>query len=126
MKHTIIFACVGLFVLFAGCGGKKIESTNAEGERRTVVVDNIATVRLGTASDGRQVLLVPSNALFMRGQLEGVQVVGDDDTVSIRWVRAGKTVGDYIEVLSGLGAGESVVVPHVKGVREGDNVTVKP
>ncbi|UZJ37450.1 hypothetical protein [Prosthecochloris sp. SCSIO W1103] len=126
MKHTIFFACIGLFVLFTGCGGKKTESSNVGGESRTVVVESIATVQLGTAGDGRPMLLVPSGALFMRGQLEGVQVVGDDDIVSIRWIRAGKAVGDYTEVLSGLGTGEAVVVPYVKGVREGDNVTVKP
>ena len=61
----------------------------------------------------------------MRGQLEGVQVVGDDDIVSVRWIRTGNISDGNVEVLSGLGKGEKVVAPYVRGVQEGFQVTVK-
>jgi RND family efflux transporter MFP subunit len=50
---------------------------------------------------------VPAAAVVRRGQLTGVRVVVGDRTV-LRWVRLGRTVGDRIEVLSGLEPGERI------------------
>ncbi len=125
MKHTVFFTFIGLFLLFAGCGGKDAETDTAKEEIRVVEVGHVATVTAGTASDGRPVFLIPSSALFMRGQLEGVQVVGDDDIVWVRWVRTGDVSGNEIEVLTGLEEGEKVVAPCVKELQEGYKVTVK-
>jgi multidrug efflux pump subunit AcrA (membrane-fusion protein) len=43
-----------------------------------------------------------------RGQLTGVRVVAGDRTV-LRWVRLGRTLGDRVEVLSGLEPGERIM-----------------
>lgn len=125
MKHTVFVACVGLFVLIAGCGGGKNEPGDVQREVRVVEVENVAEVQASTSDDGRSALLVPSSALFMRGQLEGVQVVDDEGIVSVRWVRTGNASGENVEVLSGLGKGEKVVAPYVSGVAEGFQVKVK-
>ncbi len=125
MKHTVLLACIGLLILFTGCGGKETETAKVGGEVRVVAVERVVTAQTVVADDGRSVLLVPSSALFMRGQLEGVQVVGDDGVVSVRWIRTGNVSGDDVEVLSGLGNGEKVVAPYVREVREGFQVTVK-
>lgn len=125
MKHTVFVACVGLFILIAGCGGSRTETGNDRGEVRVVEVENVAAVRTSTSGDGRSILLVPSSALFMRGQLEGVQVVDDEGIVSVRWVRTGNVSGEDVEVLSGLGKGERVVAPYVGGNEEGFQIKVK-
>ncbi len=125
MKHTGFVACIGLFLLLAACGGKKVETDRERKDVKVVEVEQVESVTTGTASDGRTVLLIPSSALFMRGQLEGVQVVGDEGTVSFRWIRTGNVSGEEIEVLSGLGEGEMVVAPYVRGIQEGYQVTVK-
>ena len=125
MKHTVFLACIGLFILFTGCGGKKTKTTSAGGEPRVIEVENVVAVQTATGSDGRPVFLVPFSALFMRGQLEGVQVVGDDDIVSVRWIRTGNISDGNVEVLSGLGKGEKVVAPYVREAQEGFQVTVK-
>jgi multidrug efflux pump subunit AcrA (membrane-fusion protein) len=52
---------------------------------------------------------VPSAAVSRIGQLETVRVV-EDGRVTVRHVRTGETRGDRVEVLSGLSAGEKVVV----------------
>jgi RND family efflux transporter MFP subunit len=49
----------------------------------------------------------PTHAVVRRGQLTGVRIVSGDLT-TLRWVRLGRTVGDRIEVLSGLEAGERI------------------
>jgi multidrug efflux pump subunit AcrA (membrane-fusion protein) len=40
--------------------------------------------------------------------LTGVNVIAGDRAV-LRWVRLGRTVGDQVEVLSGLEAGERIL-----------------
>jgi RND family efflux transporter MFP subunit len=66
-----------------------------------------ALVPVGTA----QAITVPASAVVRRGQLTGVQVVTPDG-VAIRWVRLGRSVGDgdRVEVLSGLSAGDRIVL----------------
>jgi multidrug efflux pump subunit AcrA (membrane-fusion protein) len=54
-------------------------------------------------------LLIPATAMVTRGQLTGVYVVEDDH---LRWrlIKTGRTIGDRLEVLSGLITGEKVVI----------------
>ena len=125
MKHTVFVACLGLMLLFAGCAGKKTAAPESPERQRVVEVEQIATVLTMEKEDGSAVLLIPGSALFMRGQLEGVQVVGDDGTLSIRWIRTGDFLDEGIVVLSGLEEGEKVVAPFADDVREGDGVTVR-
>ena len=62
MKHTVFLACIGLFILFTGCGGKKTETTSAGGEPRVIEVENVVAVQTATGNDGRPVFLVPFSA----------------------------------------------------------------
>jgi multidrug efflux pump subunit AcrA (membrane-fusion protein) len=60
----------------------------------------------------RDMPVVPRNALVWRGSLPGIYVLGEDNTKSLRLVRIGDEVGaDGVAVLSGLHAGERIVVP---------------
>jgi multidrug efflux system membrane fusion protein len=58
----------------------------------------------------RRALMVPVAALVNRGQLRGIYVVGDGGLVHWRVVTLGKPLGNQVEVLSGLTAGEAVVL----------------
>ena len=125
MKHTVLFACLSLFVLLSGCGSDKPEEATIGTGPEVAEVENISVAEVATAKDGRPVILIPFSAVFMRGQLEGVHVVGGDGIVSIRWIRTGNVSGENVEVLSGLGEGEKVVAPYDRNVQEGFQVTVK-
>jgi RND family efflux transporter MFP subunit len=57
----------------------------------------------------RQALLIPRSAVVERGQLEGVFVLDQDRTASLRYVTLGKSSGSEIEVLTGLQGGEWLV-----------------
>lgn len=57
----------------------------------------------------RVAVTVPASAVVRRGQLTGVRVVSGEAVV-LRWVRLGRSVGDRIEVLSGLEAGEQIAL----------------
>ncbi|MCZ7597058.1 MAG: efflux RND transporter periplasmic adaptor subunit [Gammaproteobacteria bacterium] len=57
----------------------------------------------------RSSLVVPADSLVYRGEVVGVYVVGEDDRVSLRYVRAGAPAPDnMIEILSGLDEGERI------------------
>jgi len=59
----------------------------------------------------RQALTVPRTALVERGQLRGVFVVGNDGIIRLRLVTLGQTfTGERVEVLSGIDAGETIVL----------------
>jgi RND family efflux transporter MFP subunit len=55
----------------------------------------------------RVAVLIPAEAVVRRGQLTGVHVV-EGDVRLLRWVRLGRVIGDRVEVLSGLAAGERI------------------
>jgi RND family efflux transporter MFP subunit len=70
--------------------------------------------------DEQHVLLIPRQAVQRVGQLELVNVVTPRSIIR-RAVRLGRTVGEDIEVLSGLRAGESVQVQANNVKTSGDN-----
>jgi len=58
-----------------------------------------------------EAIVVPEAAVQVVGQLETVKVL-EDDTIRIRHVKTGRNLGDgRVEIISGLTAGEKVVVP---------------
>ena len=75
-------------------------------------------VRVLVATGQRDALTVPPTAIVQRGQLTSVFVVGPDGLAHMRLVR----LGDGGEVLSGLDAGERIVVDAAK-VRDGVKVS---
>jgi len=70
----------------------------------------------------RQALLVPAAALVERGQLTGAYVVDGQGVARLRLVTAGARHADRVEILSGLEAGERIVVEGVSRVRDGARV----
>ncbi len=125
MKNRAFLACMVLLPLLVGCGGKKSGTPGETVPPEVVTVQGMALVSAVSGEDGRTKLAIPETALFMRGQLEGVQVVGPDSIVSVRWVRTSTAFDGSVEVLSGLDEGEKVVAPHDAAVREGFKVTIK-
>ena len=79
------------------------------------------TIRAGTfvkvsfATGESRVLLVPSSAVIHRSELTAVYVMAQDGSISLRQVRTGQRHEDgKIEILSGLGEGEKVVLDPVQ------------
>ncbi len=70
----------------------------------------------------RTALLVPKSALVERGALTSLWVVGKDNIAGMRLVKAGQTLADQVEILSGLSPGEQVAVAGVEKVVDGARV----
>ncbi len=79
-----------------------------------------ATIEVGSKSP----LAIPAAAVLNRENKSFVFVVKSDSTVSTRDVKMGGRVEGYAEVLSGLQAGESVVVRGAGFLKNGDLVRV--
>ena len=67
--------------------------------------------RMGIPVGSYPALVVPLDAVREVGQLELVDVLDPDGVSRRRFVRLGEVHGDVVEVLSGLGEGEAVIVP---------------
>ncbi|HMP90377.1 MAG TPA: efflux RND transporter periplasmic adaptor subunit [Kiritimatiellia bacterium] len=68
--------------------------------------------RLQLEIDPRDDIVVPASSIYRVGQLEMAQVVRGDRVIR-RLVRSGQTMGDNIEILSGLSDGETILIEPV-------------
>ncbi len=80
--------------------------------------------RISVTQPGNPTILVPAQALFRRGQLEGLFVVDADNIAHLRWIRSGANYGDTIEVLAGLNPDEMVVIDSERQLYDGQTVEV--
>lgn len=56
---------------------------------------------------------IPAGALAQRGEISGVYVLADGHRLALRQVRLGQRIGEEIEVIAGLKAGEKIVLDPV-------------
>ena len=109
-----------------------VPSVDAASRTYIVKLDLPAAPQLRTGMFGRaifpvgiqKVVAVPLAALMERGQLQSVFVV-EDGVAHTRLVTTGRRIKDAVEVLSGLNAGEKVVLPLPVGLQDGARVEVR-
>ena len=78
-----------------------------------------AAIGLGAGTAGIQ---APRQAVFERGSLTAVWVVDSNKVARMRLVKPGRVHGEKVEILSGLSAGEMVVIGGVEKVSDGAKV----
>jgi RND family efflux transporter MFP subunit len=109
-----------------------VPSVDAASRTYIVKLDLPATPQLRTGMFGRaifplgmqKVVAVQLGALTERGQLQSVFVV-EDGVAHTRLVTTGRHTSGAVEVLSGLSAGEKVVLPVPVGLQDGARVEVR-
>jgi RND family efflux transporter MFP subunit len=74
---------------------------------------------VGIAKGKREILLAPRSAIVEKGQLTGVYTVDGSGIVSFRLVRTGREVDGRLEILSGVRAGERIIVSGVEKAVDG-------
>jgi len=67
------------------------------------------TGNTASATASPATISVPVKAIVRRAEMTGVYVQGEGGQPRLRQVRLGRTLGDQVEVLSGLTAGENVI-----------------
>jgi RND family efflux transporter MFP subunit len=73
----------------------------------------------------RLALLLPRSALVEPGQLQSVYVVEEGKVARLRLVKTGKIYDDRVEILSGLKAGDMIIVDGMDRLVDGAAVEVK-
>lgn len=76
-------------------------------------------IATGGRTDG---MTVPRKAVFERGALSCVWILDKDNIARMRIVKTGKALGERLEILSGLTAGERIVSGATERVSEGAKV----
>lgn len=122
----------GMNVYLQPQNGKKIKSKisviipNIDPVTRTFKIKadvaNLAAgeyVKIEIPIDKQKSLVVPSSSIVKKGELVGVYVVEDDNTISYRLIRTGKSFGGNIQVTSGLNDGDKIVVGGVERAVDG-------
>ena len=70
-----------------------------------------ATVRFPVeAIESAKTVMLPKEAIVTNGQLTGVYTVSQTNTALLRWLRLGRSIGDKVEVLSGMSSDEQYIV----------------
>lgn len=80
--------------------------------------------RLSIPLDEAPTLRVPAAAVVTRGQIELV-FIATNQTARLRLVKTGRRIGDDIELVSGVSAGEQVVVEPVAALSDGQPIQVR-
>ncbi len=110
-----------------------VPAVDAASRSFTVKIDLPAMPRVRSGMFGRasfplgkrQALVAPAGAVVEQGQVRSV-LVAQDGYARGRMVTLGERLGDRVEVLSGLSAGEVVIHPRPAGLADGARVEVRP
>ncbi|MBS1667507.1 MAG: efflux RND transporter periplasmic adaptor subunit [Bacteroidetes bacterium] len=70
---------------------------------------NVSIASAITPKSSTDAVLVPVSSIVRRDQLTGLYTVSGNNTALLRWVRLGKTIGDQVEVKTGLAKTESFI-----------------
>jgi RND family efflux transporter MFP subunit len=73
----------------------------------------------------REVLIIPRSAVIAHGSMQSVYVIGQNQIAQLRYISVGNSHGNEIEVLSGLGAGETVIDPPGERELSGKRIEVQ-
>lgn len=76
-----------------------------------------AKVRIATGKN--QTIVLPTKAIVEKGELTGVYVVNSEGVIAYRLIKAGKSYGNTSEILSGVQAGDKVIVGGVEKAVDG-------
>lgn len=69
-------------------------------------------------------IMLDKSSIVNRDQLTGVYIVDDQNRAILRWVRLGKTIGNQVEVLSGLNQSDTIVLKAEGKLYNGVKVSV--
>lgn len=108
-------------------GGQYLVKVNLEKTDAEVLSGMYASVRFPVErqEETSKSIMIPKKAVITRGDLKGVYTVSTQNTAMLRWLRLGRSYGEQVEVLSGLGPDEAFIVSADGKLFNGAKVSVK-
>ncbi|MCH4018542.1 MAG: efflux RND transporter periplasmic adaptor subunit [Prevotella sp.] len=77
-----------------------------------------------TRNGGMPRILIKKSSIITKDQLTGVYVADKENKAILHWIRLGNTLGDQVEVLSGLNSDDRVIENTNRRLYNGQNITV--
>lgn len=110
----------------AQTGGQYLAKIALDKTEENILSGMFATVRFPVEkSTETAMILVPKEAIVTQGQLSGIYTVSQSNTAILRWLRLGRTYGEYVEVLSGLSTDENYIVKAEGKLYNGAKISVE-
>lgn len=110
-------------------GGQYLVKISLDESNEQLRSGMFATVQLPRSSknlsENGRTILIPQNSIITNGQLSGVYSVSQQQTAVLRWLRLGKTIGDNVEVLSGLIEGETIITSSESKIYNGSKLNLQ-
>lgn len=110
-------------------GGQYAVSIQIQNPTRAIRSGMFATVQFPSVLNDQmgisETVRIPKDALIYEGQLRGVYTVSKQNTAVLRWLRLGKTLGNTVEVLSGLSQGETYIQSSEEKLYNGAKLSIK-
>jgi len=98
----------------ASTGGQYLVKIDLENSDKNVRSGMFVSVDFPTveteSSTAEGTVLIPKSIVINKGGLTGIYTVSQQQTAVLRWLRLGRTIGDQVEVLSGLRAEETYIL----------------
>lgn len=92
-------------------GGQYMVKVVLDKSEENILSGMYATVRFPVAKkENVNSVMIPQTAIVTNGELKGIYTVSQSKTALLRWLRLGRTMGDQVEVLSGLSPEEQYIV----------------
>lgn len=109
-------------------GGQYLVKVSLDKTDANILSGMFATVQfpIEKSQTSTGMVLIPTEAVVERGQLQGVYTVSKSNTALLRWLRLGRTFGNNIEVLSGLSADEKYIVSAEGKLYNGAKISPSP
>ena len=70
-------------------------------------------------------VMIPKDVIITKGDLQGIYTVSASNTAILRWLKLGKSLGDKVEVLSGLSSGETYILSADSKLFNGAKLNIK-
>ncbi|NNF81929.1 MAG: efflux RND transporter periplasmic adaptor subunit [Flavobacteriaceae bacterium] len=106
-------------------GGQYLIKVKLEDHSKSLQSGMFASVNIPVENPSMETpIYIPKSALVKRGQLSGVFTVSQSETAILRWLRLGEETEELVEVLSGLSAGESIVLSSEARLFNGSKINI--
>jgi HlyD family secretion protein len=103
----------------------KVAITDADEHLRPDMGAKVAFYREASSlSEQHNTVIVPKSAMVQQGN-SYVVFLARDSKVAIQAVSPGKEEGGYVEILSGLQGGETVIISNQTSLKDGDEISIQ-
>lgn len=106
-------------------GGQYIVKINLDKTDAKLFSGMFVTTQFPIKVSENKAVFVPKTALIYYGELVGIYTISQSNTAILRWIRSGKTLGNDIEILSGLNQGETYITSADSNLYNGVKIAIK-